>query len=56
LVKEKSNAENPEKPGFQRKQINPQQPYPLRKIWLFTIYRLREKPGFSREIHDYRAE
>jgi hypothetical protein len=30
LGKKASNTKNPKKPGFQRKRVNPQQPYPRR--------------------------
>jgi hypothetical protein len=54
LVNKELNSKKPKKPGFLCKQVNSQQAdYPK---WLNTTFRLREKPGFSRLIHDSHAE
>jgi hypothetical protein len=50
LVNKQPSTQNPEKPGFQRKRVNPQQPYPpiyAEKSGLSRFFISERNPGFG---------
>jgi hypothetical protein len=56
LINKPSNTQNLEKPGFQRRQINPQSPDPQTTTRFSITSHLREKPGFSLQAQNHRVE